>query len=304
MNQNSIASFESARATAQKRIEEKLLEKLSSQTASNQLLEGMRYACLSGGKRIRPILIYATADALHTNRALVDTSAVATELIHCYSLVHDDLPAMDNDSLRRGKPTCHIKFDEATAILVGDALQSLAYETIASDQANLLTPETRIQLLQCLAIASGTEGMAAGQMLDLEATGHKDKHLSLEHLEHIHALKTGALISSSVEMACIACNLQDHSIKASLLEFAKLIGLAFQVRDDILDVVGKTEQLGKQAGSDLELDKLTFPGLLGLDAAKDKAHQLIDKAISSIAHLDSKANFLRQIAEFIVARIY
>ena len=296
--------LEDAWLLAKTRIESRLSEALNGRSSSPRLSQAMRYACLSGGKRIRPILIYATADALQADRALVDSSAAAIELIHCYSLVHDDLPAMDNDHLRRGIPTCHIEFDEATAILVGDALQSLAYEMLASDPANQLSAESRIRLIQCLAKASGTLGMAAGQMLDLEATDHRGDHLGLRHLENIHQLKTGALIRASVEMASIACGLEQQEHREALLKFADLIGLAFQVRDDVLDVIGDTDQLGKHAGADTELNKLTYPNLLGLEAAKEKTHDLINQAIVALTPLKQHAIFLKRIAEFVVERIY
>lgn len=263
------------------------------------LHEAMRYAVLGPGKRIRPVLVYATGEVFGTPDAALDSSAVAVELIHAYSLVHDDLPAMDNDDLRRGRPTCHKAYDEATAILVGDALQALAFDVLASDPALAVETGMRVAMLRELASASGSRGMAGGQAIDLAAVG---KRLSLEALEHMHRYKTGALIRASVRLGFMASGQTDATQANRLDIYAHAIGLAFQVQDDILDVEGETEIIGKPQGSDQDRDKPTYPNLLGMTEAKATARRLCDEAIDALSCFDAQADTLRQIAEYIVKR--
>lgn len=283
----------------QQRINHFLAEKLNTtDSVGSPLVEAMAYAVLLGGKRVRPFLIYATGRMLGVPLEKLDHSAAAMEAIHAYSLVHDDLPAMDDDRLRRGKPTCHIAFDEATAILAGDALQSFAFELLATDPH--LTDREKVAQVTELATASGAKGMCLGQSLDLIA---ENKAVSLEELELIHRNKTGALILSSVMMGL---HLSEHSqnlaIKQPLVNYAKAIGLAFQVQDDILDVIGETDKIGKTVGSDEHLNKSTYPKLLGLDGAKQKAEMLYQTALHSLEQLPFDTTALKELANFIVKR--
>lgn len=266
--------------------------------AKAPLADAMAYAVLLGGKRVRPFLMYATARMLGVEAEKVDASAGAMESIHAYSLVHDDLPAMDDDELRRGKPTCHIAFDEATAILAGDALQSFAFQLIAADTH--LTPLQKVNQIQSLAKAAGAEGMCLGQNLDLLA---EDKAVSLEELELIHRNKTGALIVASVLMGFnLSDYAEDNHIKTQLERYAQAIGLAFQVQDDILDVIGDTDKIGKTAGADEQHNKSTYPKLLGLAGAQQKAQQLYQTAIDALNELDFDTTALKELADFIIHR--
>lgn len=267
--------------------------------APARLHEAMRYAVLAPGKRIRPVLTYATGQALGVALDVLDPAAVAVELIHAYSLIHDDLPAMDDDDLRRGRPTCHKQFDEATAILAGDALQALAFETLLHDSARSLPSACRLAMVQVLAQASGSLGMAGGQALDLSAVGKK---LCLDELENMHKHKTGALIRASVKLGLLASGSEDEDLEQRLDRYATCIGLAFQVQDDILDVEGATEIIGKPQGSDADRDKPTYPNLLGMDEAKATARRLCEEAIASLAPLGSRGETLAMIADFIVKR--
>ena len=280
-------------------VERALVEHLPTErSAPVRLHAAMRYAVLNGGKRIRPVLVYATATALGVAHERLDAAACAVELIHCYSLVHDDLPAMDDDDLRRGQPTCHKAFDEATALLVGDALQSLAFDVLAGP-TNPCTPQARLQMVELLARASGSRGMAGGQAIDLQSVGTK---LDATDLENMHLLKTGALIRCSVGLAaCGAENLED-STRLALDQFARCIGLAFQIRDDILDVEGSTAELGKRQGQDHLLDKPTYVTVLGLATARKKAAELHDAAMANLQTLGTDASYLREIADFVVRR--
>jgi len=266
-----------------------------------QLHAAMRYSTLGGGKRIRPVLVYAAGAALGGNTHQLDGAACAVELIHAYSLVHDDLPAMDNDDLRRGQPTCHIQYDEATAILVGDALQTLAFQVLCKDKTMAINTETRLEMIQTLAIASGSRGMAGGQALDLAAEG---KELNLAELENLHIHKTGALIRASIHLGTLATQHTNPELVQKLDHYAKCIGLAFQVRDDILDIEGNTEILGKTQGKDQAQLKSTYPALLGLQGARDTAEELLTEALDSLSGMDSKADPLRWIANYIVGRSY
>ncbi len=265
-----------------------------------RLHEAMRYAVLAPGKRIRPVLTYATGLALGAQQARLDAPAVAVELIHAYSLIHDDLPAMDDDDLRRGRPTCHRRFDEATAILAGDALQALAFEVLLRGTGDGgCDAATRVAMVELLARASGSAGMAGGQALDLAAVG---RALTLEELENVHKHKTGALIRASVMLGYLVSGGDDSDLAGRLERYATCIGLAFQVQDDILDVEGETEVIGKPQGSDAGLDKPTYPNLLGMDGAKRTAQALCDEAVDCLAPFGADAETLTLIARYIVHR--
>lgn len=272
----------------------------ASQTEPATLHEAMRYSTLNGGKRIRACLVYAAGEALGADSANLDAPAVAVELIHAYSLVHDDMPCMDDDDLRRGKPTCHKAYDDATALLVGDSLQTLAFE-ILGDAANTpsLQPEQRLQLVQALANGAGSLGMAGGQAIDLAAVGQS---LDLQSLQGMHSMKTGALIRAAVKMGAIASGHADSAMLQKLDRYGHCIGLAFQVVDDILDIESDTETLGKPQGSDAEQNKPTYPALLGLEQAKEQAQSLHQEALQNLTDLKDKGQVLAGISEFIVQR--
>jgi farnesyl diphosphate synthase len=280
---------------------EKSLEKWLPPTSTQPegLHSAMRYAALSSGKRVRPILVYAAGRALGVESEQLDGPACAVELIHAYSLVHDDLPAMDDDDLRRGKPTCHIAFNEATAILAGDALQTLAFKVLCRDKSLGVNSDIRLQMIEALALASGSRGMVGGQAIDLDAVGQE---LNLVQLENMHIHKTGALIRASVSLGTMAQPDADPEVVAGLDHYAKCIGLAFQVQDDILDVEGDAETMGKTKGSDQAREKPTYPALLGVAGAKEKADQLHQDALNSISSLDERADPLRWLADYIVER--
>jgi farnesyl diphosphate synthase len=263
-----------------------------------RLHEAMRYAALNGGKRFRPILVYSTAGVLGGDLALADAPACAVELIHAYSLVHDDLPAMDNDDLRRGKPTCHRAFDEATAILAGDALQALAFDVLTRHTETLAAP-ARLKMLEILAAASGSRGMAGGQAIDLAAVG---RTLDIAELEDMHIHKTGALIRASVLLGAHCCPTVDDDTLHALDRYGKWVGLAFQVWDDILDVEGSTGELGKPQGSDEARNKPTYAALLTLPEAKRRAAEHLDKALACLEPLGSSANALRELARYVITR--
>ncbi len=263
-----------------------------------ELHRAMRYAVLGGGKRLRPLLVYASARALGCDGAALDAAACAVELIHAYSLVHDDLPAMDDDALRRGRPTCHIVFGEAMAILAGDALQALAFELLTDDSAHAIEPAVRIAMLRALGRACGAEGMAGGQALDLAAVGRR---LSLAELEHMHACKTGALIRASVRLGALIAGADAHTLTA-LDHYADAVGLAFQVRDDILDVEGDAAVIGKTAGKDAAADKPTFPSIIGLDASRARLRELTAGALAAIEPLQPHAVLLAELAHYAAAR--
>lgn len=264
-----------------------------------RLHQAMRYATLDGGKRLRPILTYATGQTLGVPLDVLDGPACAVEFIHVYSLIHDDLPAMDDDCLRRGRPTCHVQFDEATAILAGDALQALAFEVLAADPTLAVPPRQRVAMIECLAKAVGSCGMVGGQAIDLASVGVS---LDLPALELMHIHKTGALIRASVRLAVLACPELDQTIAARLDHYAKCIGLAFQIRDDILDEESDTATLGKTQGKDKAQRKPTYPALLGLAGAKQKAWEICQDAIESLNPLGERADLLRALALFIIQR--
>jgi farnesyl diphosphate synthase len=268
-------------------------------TQPSRLHEAMRYAVLGGGKRVRPALAYATAEALGVPATRLDGPAAAVELIHGYSLVHDDLPAMDDDDLRRGRPTCHRAYDEATAILVGDALQVLAFEILASDPEMTPEPRQRLQIIRLLARASGTGGMAGGQAMDLAAAG---RELPLAELEQMHRLKTGALIHASVMMAAASADELGAARRDALDGYGIAIGLAFQIQDDILDVEGETGVLGKRAHADAARAKPTYPSVAGMAAAKARLRQLHDQAIAALKPLGVAAEPLAWLSGWLTAR--
>lgn len=269
---------------------------LTTNKTSAQLLEAMRYSTLGGGKRLRALLVYATGEALNADLTLLDAPASAVEMIHAYSLVHDDMPIMDDDDLRRGRPTCHKAYNEATALLVGDALQSLAFEVLCSDNLSSLQQSC---MVKTLAVQSGVFGMAGGQAIDLESVGQQ---LSLDELQKMHELKTGALIRASVRLGALASSHNDEHTLAKLDNYAKAIGLAFQVQDDVLDVIADTETLGKTQGADISLNKPTYPALLGLDIAQQKAIDLIDSALAELDDLAFDTHILAALAQFVVKR--
>jgi len=264
-----------------------------------RLHEAMRYAVLGPGKRVRPVLVYATGEAVGADLERLDSSAAAVEFIHAYSLVHDDLPAMDDDDLRRGRPTCHRAYDEATAILAGDALQALAFHALAHDTRLMVPAARRVEMIGLLADASGSLGMAGGQAIDLAAVGKK---ITLGELENMHLHKTGALIRASVLLGFMAAGGADTQAAQALDVYARSIGLAFQVQDDILDVEGATEVIGKRQGSDIDRDKPTYPNLLGMASAKATAQRLCDEALASLTGFGTGADTLRGLARYIVGR--
>jgi geranylgeranyl pyrophosphate synthase len=264
-----------------------------------RLHAAQRYAVLGGGKRLRPLLVYYTGEALNVPVTVLDAPAAAVELIHSYSLVHDDLPAMDDDDLRRGQPTTHRAFDEATAILAGDALQVLAFSLLSRDRTPGVTADARLKMIQILADASGTVGMAGGQAIDLAAVG---RALTLEELEAMHRLKTGALIRASVLMAA-ACSPALSDVAWDALDgYSQDIGLAFQIQDDILDVEGKTEEIGKTSGADAARAKPTYPSVLGLEAAKVRARELKKRACERLAPLGEASGVLAWLASYVIQR--
>ena len=283
----------------QQRIEAVLDRHLDKGDAPDaRLIEAMRYATLSGGKRLRPVLVYAAGRTTGAADTALDAMAAAVEMIHVYSLIHDDLPAMDDDDLRRGRPTCHKAFDEATAILAGDALQALAFDVLTAGVIDL-PGKTGLQAVGELAGAAGLHGMAGGQAIDLGACGQP---IDLPDLERMHRLKTGALIRASVRLGALAGTPDPDSLER-LTRYAECIGLAFQIRDDVLDVEGDPEVLGKACGADARLHKPTFPSLQGLEASRERAVALIDEALAELQPFGQEADLLRFLARYIVDRM-
>lgn len=265
-----------------------------------ELHRAMRYAVLGGGKRLRPLLVYAAGHAVNGRDDALDAPACAVELIHAYSLVHDDLPSMDDDDLRRGRPTCHIVFGEAMAILAGDALQALAFELLSRPRANdPLDAATRLRMLHALGHACGSTGMAGGQALDLSAVGAT---LDLGALQRMHAYKTGALIRVAVTLGALAAGCTDSDQLQALEHYGRAVGMAFQVRDDILDVEGTTEAIGKTAGKDAASDKPTFPSLLGLDTSRAHLQELTDSALEALDALPGDTRLLDWLARYAAGR--
>ncbi len=265
-----------------------------------RLYEAMRYSVMNGGKRIRPLLVYASCEALGGVASRANGAACAVELIHAYSLVHDDLPAMDDDDLRRGQPTTHKAFDEATAILAGDGLQSLAFTALMDkDLSPLADDATRLEMVRTLAEAAGPAGMVGGQAIDLGSVGLK---LDQKALEFMHRHKTGALIEASVRLGAVASGFAEKDDLKALQIYAQAVGLAFQVQDDILDVESDTATLGKRQGADIARDKPTYPALLGMEAAKAYALELRDQALHALRRFDATAEPLRDLARYVVDR--
>ncbi len=281
----------------QQQAERSLQHLLAASEVPDALLAAMHYAVLGGGKRLRPLLAYAAAEAVGGNAQAADAAACAVECIHAYSLVHDDLPAMDDDVLRRGQPTCHVKFGEATAILAGDALQALAFEAIVA--ADALPDGVRLAMVRELAQASGWHGMVAGQALDIAATGSLPDEQSLGRM---HGLKTGALIVASVVLGALATNVASKVQISALRHFAARAGLAFQIRDDILDVEATTAISGKQQGKDAKANKATYVSVLGLEGARARLQQVAAEAEAALAGFDERALPLRQLARHLVER--
>jgi geranylgeranyl pyrophosphate synthase len=295
-----MTRFEARMAAYRGRIEEVLDDCLAlPDPGTARLREAMRYSALGGGKRLRPLLVYITGESLGAPLEHLDAPAAAVELIHVYSLVHDDLPAMDDDDLRRGRPTCHRAFDEATAILVGDALQALAFAVLATDTDVGAAPAARVAMIRILARAAGTSGMAGGQAIDLLSVG---QILGIEALENMHARKTGALIQGSVLLGAAAAGVIAGEEFAALEQFGADIGLAFQIQDDILDVAGDAQLLGKRTGADAARRKPTYPSTAGLDGARARAVQLRDLAIASLACLGARGAALTELARYVVSR--
>ena len=264
-----------------------------------RLYEAMRYSVMNGGKRVRPLLAYAACEALGAPPEQANGAACAVELIHAYSLVHDDLPAMDDDDLRRGQPTTHKAFDEACAILAGDGLQSLAFSALLDPTLTTLDAETRLRMVNGLAFAAGPAGMVGGQAIDLGSVGLK---LDQAALEYMHRHKTGALIEASVQLGALASGQATDDNLQALSVYARAIGLAFQVQDDILDVESDTATLGKRQGADIARDKPTYPALMGLERAKSYALELRDQALNALRPFDAAAEPLRELARYIVDR--
>ena len=283
---------------AKKRVEN-TLESILPAVASepSRLHTAMRYAALGDGKRVRPLLVYAASQAVYSDFASSDSAAAAVELIHAYSLVHDDLPAMDDDDLRRGRATVHKAFDGGTAVLVGDALQTLAFDVLINDEH--LADCNKLEMLKWLSRASGVAGMVGGQALDIQSV---DVELDLEHLEHMHNLKTGALIEASVALGALSNPKLDSDDFDKLITYAKCIGLAFQVKDDLLDIEASSETLGKTQGKDAAANKPTYPALLGLEGARDKANSLLEQALEALDNFGDSADPLRDLAKYIVQR--
>lgn len=284
----------------QGRIESVLAAALPPEDRSpGRLHAAQRYAVLGGGKRLRPLLVYATGECLSIPIAPLDAPAAAVELIHAYSLVHDDLPAMDDDDLRRGRPTTHRAFDEATAILAGDALQVLAFELLAADTPHAADPRARLKMIRILAEASGTAGMAGGQALDLAAVG---RSLTLAEVEVMHRMKTGALIRASVLLAAACVPDLPEPVFEALDACARDIGLAFQIQDDILDIEGESARLGKRTGADAARSKPTYPSVLGLSRARSKALELRDRTLQRLGSVPGDTSLLAWIAAYVVDR--
>jgi len=296
-----VTTLESRIEAYRNRIEQVLDRCLALPDAGTERLrEAMRYSTLGGGKRLRPALVYLTGESLGAPLTNLDAPAAAVELIHVYSLVHDDLPAMDDDDLRRGRPTCHRAYDEATAILVGDALQALAFSVLADETLGDVAPVTRLAMIKTLAFAAGTAGMAGGQAVDLAAVGQT---LSVDAVENMHRRKTGALIKGSVLLGALGAAINSGPEWHALQLFGDEIGLAFQIQDDILDVEGDVAVLGKTTGADAALSKPTYPSTVGLPAARDRARGLRDRAIAALAPLGPRNAPLVELAQFVVSRI-
>jgi len=279
-------------------LNQALPEPLSEKTPS-PLISAMRYSLLNGGKRLRALLVYATGMALNADLNLCDIAATAVEMIHCFSLIHDDLPAMDNDVLRRGLPTCHIKFNEGLAILAGDALHTEAFDLLSHKIPN---PQTAVSMIQVLSRAIGKSGMVQGQSIDLES---ENKTLSLDLLKQMHFLKTGCLIEASIQMGYLASEIINPTIQIALKKYGESIGLAFQIKDDLLDACSSSEKLGKTAGIDLINHKSTFVSLLGFSQASEIMETLIQEAHEALSpYPELKNSHLSFLADYVIGREY
>jgi geranylgeranyl pyrophosphate synthase len=295
-----LAAFGQQLTQWQTRMEQALASRLpGADEIPARLHEAMRYSVLGGGKRIRPALVFATGRTLGLAEAQVEAAACAIELVHVYSLVHDDLPAMDDDDLRRGRPTCHKAYDEATAVLVGDALQPLAFQLLARDPQLPADPAIRLKLIDLLADASGTFGMAGGQAIDLAVQGQA---IGIAEVEQMHARKTGALIKVSVMMAAACVPTLSAALSDSLGRFATAIGLAFQIQDDLLDVLGDVSTLGKATGADSARAKPTYPAVIGVAASQERLHKLHTEALAALLPFGAAAEPLRLLAEWLLKR--
>ncbi len=297
-----VENFGAQLETWRVRMEGALAARLPASDVIPERLHGaMRYSVLGGGKRIRPALVFATARAVDLTEDEVEAVACAIELVHVYSLVHDDLPAMDDDDMRRGRPTCHKAYDEATALLVGDALQPLAFQLLARDSKLPPSPAIRVKLIDMLAQAVGTFGMAGGQAIDLAVQGMR---LDIGQVEDMHARKTGALIRASVLMAAECAPPMDPKLYAALSRFANAVGLAFQIQDDLLDVTGDASTLGKATGADRERAKPTHPAVIGISASQQRVRLLHTQAITALAPFGARADTLRSLAHWLLSRQY
>lgn len=284
-------------------LTQQLLEQYlpSATSKPERLHQAMRHSALNPGKRLRPALVYACGEMLGAERESLNIPAVVVELIHAYSLIHDDLPCMDDDDLRRGIPTCHIAFDEATAVLAGDALQTLAFEVLAQSPDLKVSAETRLQMLTELSRASGSLGMGGGQAIDLQMT---DQQTDIQTLEFMHRMKTGALIDVSIKLGYLTSKVRDNRVLELLTLYSQSLGLAFQIRDDILDIESDTQILGKPQGSDIAKNKSTFPALLGMDGAKQRASELVATALEALEQLPYDSEKLSLFAKYIIQRDY
>ncbi|MEQ4651938.1 (2E,6E)-farnesyl diphosphate synthase [Providencia rettgeri] len=303
MSEQHLDSFTQQQKQAYDRVNQYLLDALNALPfADLPLAQAMRHGTLLGGKRLRPFLTYVVGSMFGVSQENLDVPAAAVECIHAYSLIHDDLPAMDDDDLRRGQPTCHIKYGEGNAVLAGDALQTLAFQLLSSAPMPDVTDKDRIAMIAELSYASGLAGMCGGQALDLDAEG---KQVGLESLERIHQHKTGALIRAAIRLGAFAAGEKGQQLLPVLDKYAQSIGLAFQVQDDILDVIGDSEVTGKRQGTDAEHEKSTYPSLLGLEAAQKKARELYHDAIDALETLQSHGyniEMLSALANFIIER--
>ncbi|MCV6591187.1 MAG: (2E,6E)-farnesyl diphosphate synthase [Marinobacterium sp.] len=286
-------------ASYKDRTEQQLSQRMAHSSIDPTLQQAMQYGLFNGGKRVRPTLVYLVNQLLDGDLHNADAPACALEAIHSYSLIHDDLPAMDDDDLRRGKPTCHIKFDEATAILAGDALLTLAFELISDTREDTLTPQLKLRMVNRLALAAGDKGMVTGQSFDVR---HEGQMLTLEQLQAMHRHKTGALLCVAIELGALSAGCENDQILQPLRNYGEAIGLAFQVRDDILDIEGDTATLGKPQGSDQAASKPTYPALLGLTGAHQKLEQLRQDAHNALTGFGNEAEPLRQLADYIATR--
>lgn len=287
-------------ATCSQRVESFFDKNLPSKNQAPTTLHGaIRYSAMNGGKRIRPALVYATAETLGIELSEIDCIAGSIELMHSYSLIHDDLPAMDDDDLRRGKPTCHRAYDEATAILAGDAMQALAFSVLTDHSIPGPEPALRSQLTNQLAHAVGSLGMAGGQAMDLAAV---DKDISIQALEYIHRQKTGCLIRACIDMTQTCCTTLNQQQRSSLLQFSEHLGIAFQIRDDILDVISDTDTLGKPQGSDSDQNKPTYVSILGLEESERRCDTFYKQALDCLDEFKPSSKWLRMLAEHIVCR--